>query len=333
MKQQLAAALVATTVMAGTLFALPGTEQAHANAAASAIQIEVLGKTATSDAAPIIDKGRVLVPLRAVSEAFGAHVEWNAKTNTAVVRKWGVTVRFTTFSNVAVVERNQPGGMSKLTQRIDAPMKLHGNRAYVPLRFLAVQFGYTSDWHDRTVFISSYIGKKKHDTLNQGTLAEARKVAVELSYSPQYVINPLNAENVGEADGATMLFAEGEAMRFIRIDGNLAQQMEIKDDQAVVTWAGRLAGPIEDQLRIFMKGKWTNSVGTAPKPSGDFIFYNSGIFGETGWTEYGVVNAEGAYKQTGYKHYGFGEVDTETGTLEIAKPGEKRTDTVGQTTN
>ncbi|MBP3963155.1 copper amine oxidase N-terminal domain-containing protein [Paenibacillus lignilyticus] len=333
MKQQIATALVATTIMAGAFFALPGTERAYANAASTAIQIEVLGKAAASDAAPIIDHGRVLVPLRAVSEAFGANVEWNAKTNTAVVRKWGVTVRFTAFSSVAVVERNQPGGVNKVTERIDAPMKLHGNRAYVPLRYLAAQFGYASDWHDRTVFISSYIGKKKHDTLNHGTLAEARQVAVGLSYDPQYAIKPLIAENVGEADGSTMLFPEGEALRFIRIDGNLAQQFEIKDDKAVVTWAGRLAGSIEDQLRIFMKGKWTNSIGTAPKPSGDFIYYNSGIFGETGWTEYGVVNAEGAFTQTGYKHYGFGEVDTETGTLEIAKPGEKRTDTVGQTSN
>ncbi|QHW30996.1 hypothetical protein GZH47_09120 [Paenibacillus rhizovicinus] len=329
MNKKFTAVMVAASVMAGAFFVSPGAGRTYADAASPAIRIDVMGKTVQADAAPLVDHGRVLVPLRAVTEAFGANVQWDAKTNTATVRKWNVTVRFTAFSGVAVVYREQPGGVSQATDRLDSPMKLHGGRAYVPLRFLATQFGYAADWHDNAVFIASTLGKQKIDTLYNGDLAEARINAVSLGYDPQYAIKPMVARNVGEADGMTVLFREGEALRFIQIEGDLAELVEIKDAKAVVTWEGRLSGNKEDRLRSFMKRSWTESVGTAPKPSGDYVYYNSGIFGETGWTEYGVVDAAGAFTQTGYKHYGFGEVDKETGTLAIAKKGEKRSDAVG----
>ncbi|WP_308635724.1 copper amine oxidase N-terminal domain-containing protein [Paenibacillus silvisoli] len=331
MKSKVLTAAVAASVIVGALFAPVGTERTNAAASSQTIRIEVMGKALQPDTAPIMDHGRVLVPLRAVSEAFGANVQWDGKTNTATVRKWGVSVRLKAASSMVVVEREQPGGTAKATERLDVPMKLHGNRAYVPIRYVAAQFGYKTDWQDkaRTVSIGSYLGKQKHDTLYNGDLAEAREIAFSQSYNPQYNVTPMYAHSVGEIDGVTALFPEGEVMRFIRIDGDLAQQIKIVDDQAVVIWAGRLSGTNEERLRNFMQREWTDSVGDAPKPTGDYMFVNSGIFGETGWAEYGVVDAKGAFTQTGYMHYGFGEVDTETGTLEIVKEGEKRSDAAG----
>ncbi|MBM7564846.1 copper amine oxidase N-terminal domain-containing protein [Paenibacillus sacheonensis] len=329
MNRRRMAAAIAAAVMAGVILAPTGAERTYADGAAPATRIEVMGKALTPGEVPLVDHGRVLVPLRAVTEAFGANVQWDAKTSTVSVRKWSVTVRFKAFSSAAVVDRAYPGGANRSTDKLDVPMKLRGNRAYVPLRYLAAQFGYAADWHDGTVFIASPLSKQKHDTLNTGDLAKAREIAVLLGYDAQYAIKPMTAGNVGEADGITMLFPEGEALRFIRIAGDLVEQVEIVDDHAVVTWGARLSGTTADQLRSFMNRKWTGGVGEAPRAGGDYIYYNSGIFGETGWTEYGIVDAEGAFTQTGYRHYGFGETDTETGTLEIAKKGEKRTDAAG----
>ena len=42
---------------------------------------------------PIVIGGRTLVPLRAAMESFGASVEWEESTQTAIVRKDTTTVR------------------------------------------------------------------------------------------------------------------------------------------------------------------------------------------------------------------------------------------------
>lgn len=51
------------------------------------IQINVDGKAVTSDAEPfvLVDAGRTFVPARALAEALGAKVTWDANTNTVVV--------------------------------------------------------------------------------------------------------------------------------------------------------------------------------------------------------------------------------------------------------
>lgn|GEM_PF-6721232 len=60
--------------------------------ATGGISITVKNKQIPTDSPPIYDQGRVLVPLRAVSEALGASVEWNQKSKTATVRKWSEIV-------------------------------------------------------------------------------------------------------------------------------------------------------------------------------------------------------------------------------------------------
>jgi len=47
--------------------------------------IDVNGNRITMDVAPVIVDGRTLVPVRFVSEAFGANVEWDANTRTVYI--------------------------------------------------------------------------------------------------------------------------------------------------------------------------------------------------------------------------------------------------------
>lgn len=49
------------------------------------VSVTVNGKGIASDVPPIIQKGRVLVPLRFVAEALGANVSWDQNTRTAVI--------------------------------------------------------------------------------------------------------------------------------------------------------------------------------------------------------------------------------------------------------
>ena len=59
--------------------------------AASAITIVVNGQTVTTDVPPQIIDGRVMVPIRFVSEALGATVSWDASQRTVVVSGGGGT--------------------------------------------------------------------------------------------------------------------------------------------------------------------------------------------------------------------------------------------------
>ncbi|CAM3484432.1 stalk domain-containing protein [Paenibacillus lupini] len=54
--------------------------------AAENISIKVKNKLVQTDSA--IVQGRVLVPLRTVSESLGASVEWRQQQKTAIVSKW-----------------------------------------------------------------------------------------------------------------------------------------------------------------------------------------------------------------------------------------------------
>nr|WP_236013493.1 stalk domain-containing protein [Paenibacillus glycanilyticus] len=51
--------------------------------AADKISIMVKNKQVQTDSAPVVVQGKVLIPLRAVSESLGAIVEWNQQQKTA----------------------------------------------------------------------------------------------------------------------------------------------------------------------------------------------------------------------------------------------------------
>ncbi|WP_035107550.1 stalk domain-containing protein, partial [Desulfovirgula thermocuniculi] len=44
------------------------------------VSVQVDGKELVCDTPPVVEQGRVLVPLRAIFEALGASVEWDGST-------------------------------------------------------------------------------------------------------------------------------------------------------------------------------------------------------------------------------------------------------------
>ena len=325
-------AAIAVVLLAGAPYMTWPGMTLQAEAASAGSQITVMGKAIQSDSPSIIDGGRVLIPLRVVAEAFGAAVQWDAETSTATVRRWSVTARFEANSLVAVIDRELSGSSSHSTVHLDAPMKLYDNRAYVPLRFLGSQFGYQVSWHDHIAALDSKLRAEEQLTLHEGELKDARHVANGLGGDLYYTHDPLPSRNyVVERDGVTTLFPEGEALRFYKFDGDVVSQVEIKDDFAVVTWQASLdctACTKEAAFQSFMNRQWTDDQGIAPNPSGDYVYSYFRISGPESWEEYGYVDADGKMTQTGYGHYNSiaDNEDTKTGTLEIVKPGEQRTD-------
>lgn len=99
------------------------------------------------DVRPYIVKSskRTLVPLRYVSEAFGAKVDWNAEKRQASVDWRGRTIVVPVGKDTAVVN-----GKEVL---LDQPAVLWNSRTMVPLRFLLEAVGATVEWDDVNSFV------------------------------------------------------------------------------------------------------------------------------------------------------------------------------------
>jgi len=90
--------------------------------------------------------GRTYVPLRITMESFGADVEWEQSTNTAIVRKDGVTVRCVLWESA--IYRNNV----KIPN--DAAAVAVNGRIYLPIRAVLEAFGATVEW-DGNVKVTS----------------------------------------------------------------------------------------------------------------------------------------------------------------------------------
>lgn len=103
--------------------------------------------TYTSDAAPIIKDGRTYIPFRAVFEALGADVSYNASAKTVTAKRGERTVSFAVGQNQYV--------SNGVTVQMDAQTFVQNGRTFVPVRFASQALGAAVGWDadDRTVVI------------------------------------------------------------------------------------------------------------------------------------------------------------------------------------
>jgi hypothetical protein len=100
------------------------------------------------DIPPVIRDGNAFIPLRAVSESFGAAVDWDEETMTATVSTEYGTIECTIGNPVAYLN-----GEPVMPEK---PPELIAERTFVPLRFLAESIGLEVVWNDSTKTIELY---------------------------------------------------------------------------------------------------------------------------------------------------------------------------------
>ncbi|HEY9060475.1 MAG TPA: copper amine oxidase N-terminal domain-containing protein [Pseudobacteroides sp.] len=110
--------------------------------AANPITVIVNNNIVKFDVFPVIENGRTLVPVRAIFEALGAVVTWNANTRTAIGVKGTRTVNIKVDSTDATIN-----GIHK---KLDVPAKIIQNRTLVPLRFISESLGSIVSWNGET---------------------------------------------------------------------------------------------------------------------------------------------------------------------------------------
>lgn len=99
------------------------------------------------DQFPIIQDGRTLIPIRAVSEILGAKVNWNAEYYQAEITKGDTELILPIHSETAYINSDP--------YTLDVAAQIINSRTMVPLRFIADAFNISIEWQqsDRTVLI------------------------------------------------------------------------------------------------------------------------------------------------------------------------------------
>lgn len=90
------------------------------------------------DVRPVLENGRVLVPLRAIFEALGAVVDYDATTETIIATKGQTRIRLQTFAT--------HGFRNGEAIPLNVPAKVIQGRTMVPLKFVSEALGAGVEW-------------------------------------------------------------------------------------------------------------------------------------------------------------------------------------------
>jgi len=113
------------------------------------IPIYIQGQKKSFDSPPILKDGRVFLPIRYISEYFGAQVTWEDQTKTVTVKQGSKTISLQIGNAIAQIDGKDVF--------LDVPAFINGARTYVPLRFIGEALGRYVDWDqtERAVYIDT----------------------------------------------------------------------------------------------------------------------------------------------------------------------------------
>lgn len=296
--------------------------------AAKPSRIVANDRTVLPSVSSMVENGRTLVPLRVVAEALGASVTWDAKKRTANVSKWAESTVFKAGSKTATAVYGSINPEPQ-TVALDTAAVIQQGRVYVPLRMIAVTFGYQVDFTtDGTIALRSFINKADRAVLASGELSDARllvrkKGVLNAHFAQLPTLYPSQGR---EGYAATFLFPVGEANRFFFVSGDTAAFYELIDGFFVVTWRALIPLGSKDALGLFLDGKYTEATGTYPAAieKKGFVYNTTSTYmnGERHTT--GTVDKDGTINVLGTTWSVSGELKEQSGSLDMAMPGETR---------
>lgn len=149
------------------------------------IKLIVGGITVETDVAPFIENGRTLVPIRVISETLGFKVDWFGEEEKVVIgdpkdEGSGNALSLFIGDTTAYVSEYE-------TVTLDVAPKIVNGRTFVPVRFVAEQFGLKVDWDESNWAV--IIGEAKTSSNQIQTFAKAENTSSNENVEGNYVGN------------------------------------------------------------------------------------------------------------------------------------------------
>ncbi|HYE69596.1 MAG TPA: copper amine oxidase N-terminal domain-containing protein [Anaerovoracaceae bacterium] len=116
------------------------------------------------DTPPVIKGGRTLIPVRAITEGFGAELSYDQENQTVTITKGDTVIELTLGAMVAVVNGQEI--------QMDTKANITNNRTYVPLRFVLETFKLSVEWDQdtETIEITDDTTTIPEDTTTDGAI-------------------------------------------------------------------------------------------------------------------------------------------------------------------
>jgi len=133
--KQIIAVMLSTVLFLGIVAAYQPSAVAQ-----TPIRVLIDGQPMVLQVAPVMQRGRLLVPFRALFEAFGATVGWQDATSTVTGQLGSTTLSLVIGRNVAVVNGRNVN--------LDVAPVIISGRTLVPLRFVAENLGAEVTWSE-----------------------------------------------------------------------------------------------------------------------------------------------------------------------------------------
>lgn len=201
-----------------------------APAAALAIDIDVNGRAVVPEAPAVMEKGRVLVPVRAVFTALGATLHWDAVNSTVYAGK----------DNTLVVMKvgEQRAAVNDRSVYLEVPPRIMYGRVLVPLRFLSEALGCQVSWDGKTQTVKIDEVKPVTGTTGETTASQAEAGLTEAEKQANVL-----KTRFGSIDGFSDF-----AISFEPSDSVVNVIIDLKDREAANKWNALASGIRRDYL-------------------------------------------------------------------------------------
>ncbi len=156
------------------------------------ISVELDANKLEFDAQPVNIEGRILVPVRAIFEAIGATVLWDAPTKTVISKLDQKTVTMTINSETMTINGEKV--------KLDVPPMIISDRTFVPVRAATEAYNADVSWdadnNTVKIFTKSYLARLENIKTHTAskTLKENIKSNFSISYFDNYNVK-INAND------------------------------------------------------------------------------------------------------------------------------------------
>lgn len=155
--------LLSATMLLGGVSAVYGGEKS--------ISLQINGSEISAEVPPTVIDGRTMVPVRAIFEAVGANIDFDAETKTITAKKGDATVNMTVGAKVATVNNKEV--------QLDAPAVIVNGRTLAPARFVAETFGYTVQWDAENKIVKINGKESSTETTTETTTVTTTETSTE----------------------------------------------------------------------------------------------------------------------------------------------------------